>query len=206
MAPLLGLFFSKNWIRGMRKYHITLIISSLLIGGQGRILTADLENSNLRWLAEKVTGSHWGNVSLKKGVVEFKDDRLISGEFIVDMTSIKVMDIKDSPWGDKLEAHLHAGDFFDTEKYPEAYFFLNSALIKNNKIIINGDMTIKDKKHPIEFNCEIIHSDGLASAKGQMKIDRTLYDITYRSAEYYPDIGDRMIDDIFTIDFEIETK
>jgi len=190
----------------MRKYHITLILSSLLIGGQGRILTADLENSNLRWLAEKVTGSHWGNVSLKKGVVEFKNDQLISGEFIVDMTSIKVMDIKDSPWGDKLEAHLHAEDFFDTGKYPEAYFFLNSALIKNKKIIINGDLTIKDIKHPIEFTCEIIHSNGSASANGQMKIDRTLYDITYRSADYYPDIGDRMIDDIFTIDFEIETK
>ena len=38
----------------------------------------------------------------------------MSSEFIVDMTTIEVMDIKGTPWGKKLEAHLHSKDFFDT--------------------------------------------------------------------------------------------
>ena len=42
---------------------------SILIGGDTKTLTVDLEKSNLRWVAEKVTGSHWGYVNVKKGSV-----------------------------------------------------------------------------------------------------------------------------------------
>jgi len=190
----------------MKNYLIVSILVSSLVGGEIRTLTAEPEISNLRWIAEKVTGSHWGYVSLKEGSIEIKNNRLVSGEFIVDMKTIKVMDIKDSPWGKKLEAHLHSKDFFDTENHPEAHFSLHSVKMKNNNLLISGDLTIKDITHPLDFNCEVTHAKNSSSAKGQMKIDRTLYDITYRSFKYYPDIGDRMIDDIFTIDFEIDAK
>ena len=60
--------------------------------------------------------------------------------------------------------------------------------------------------HPIEFVCEIFQSVDQASARGKMEIDRTLYDVTYRSARYFPNIGDRMIHDIFTVNFEIDAK
>ena len=78
--------------------------------------------------------------------------------------------------------------------------------MKNNDLLISGDLTIKDITHTLDFNCEVSHAKNSSSAKGQMKIDRTLYDIIYRSFKYFPDIGDRMIDDIFTIDFEIDAK
>ena len=78
--------------------------------------------------------------------------------------------------------------------------------MKNNDLIVSGDMTIKDITHPLDFNCAIVNNENTSSAKGQMKIDRTLYDVTYRSFKYFPDIGDRMINDIFTIDFEIDAK
>jgi polyisoprenoid-binding protein YceI len=71
---------------------------------------------------------------------------------------------------------------------------------------IASDLTIKGISHPLEFPATVRFSDKGASAKGQIKIDRTLYDIKYRSGKYFPDIGDRMIYDTFTIDFEIETK
>jgi len=190
----------------MKNYFIISILVSILIGGDTKTLTVDLEKSNLRWVAEKVTGSHWGYVNVKKGSVEIKNDRLVSGEFIVDMKTIEVMDIKGTPWGKKLEAHLHSKDFFDTENYPEAYFSIHSVKMKNNDLIVSGDMTIKDITHPLDFNCAIVYRDDTSSAKGQMEIDRTLYDVTYRSFKYFPDIGDRMINDIFTIDFEIDAK
>lgn len=190
----------------MKNYLIVSILVSSLVGGEIRTLAADPEISNLRWIAEKVTGSHWGYVSLKEGSIEIKNDRLVSGDFIVDMKTIKVMDIKDSPWGKKLEAHLHSKDFFDTENHPEAHFSIHSVKMKNNDLLISGDLTIKDITHTLDFNCEVTHAKNSSSAKGQMKIDRTLYDIIYRSFKYFPDIGDRMIDDIFTIDFEIDAK
>ena len=46
--------------------------------------------SSLNWHAEKVTGSHDGNVALKNGSLEMKNGKLVGGTIIMDMTSITV--------------------------------------------------------------------------------------------------------------------
>ena len=182
-------------------------MTSFLLGGnEEKTYKVDLNKSKLRWVAKKLTGSHWGNIHLKSGIVKIKNNLPISGEFIVDMKTIEVMDTKESIWGKKLQSHLHSKDFFDTENYPEARLSIKRVAMRNGRFMIDADLTIKSIMHPIEFVCEIFQSDGLASARGKVEIDRTLYDVTYRSARYFPNIGDRMIYDIFTVDFEIDAK
>ena len=192
----------------MKKHIIlTYMLTSFLFGGNGEeTYTIDLNKSKLRWVAKKLTGSHWGNIHLKSGIVKINNNLPTSGEFVVDMKTIEVMDTKGSSWGKKLQSHLHSKDFFDTEKFPEARLSIKRATMRNGSFIIDADLTIKSIMHPIEFVCEISQSDDLVNAKGKMEIDRTLYDVTYRSARYFPSIGDRMIYDIFTIDFEIDAK
>ena len=192
----------------MTKYIIlTCFLTSFLLGGnEEKTYTVDLNKSKLRWVAKKLTGSHWGNIYLKSGIVKIKNNLPISGEFIVDMKTIEVMDAKESIWGKKLQSHLHSKDFFDTENYPEARLSIKRVAMRNGRFMIDADLTIKSIMHPIEFVCEIFQSDGLASARGKVEIDRTLYDVTYRSARYFPNIGDRIIYDIFTVDFEIDAK
>ena len=186
---------------------LTLFLTSFLFGGnEEKTYTIDLTRSKLRWVAKKLTGSHWGNIRLKSGIVKIKNNLPIAGEFIVDMKTIEVMDTKGSMWGKKLQSHLHSKDFFDTENYPEAKLSIKKVTMRNGRFIIDADLTIKSIMHPIEFVCEIFQSDNIASARGKVEIDRTLYDVTYRSARYFPNIGDRMIHDIFTIDFEIDAK
>ena len=192
----------------MKKYIIlTCFFTSFILGGnEEKTYTVDLNKSKLRWVAKKLTGSHWGNIHLKSGIVKIKNNLPISGEIVVDMRTIKVMDTKGSSWGNKLQSHLHSKDFFDTENYPEARLSIKRVAMRNGRFMIDADLTIKSIMHPIEFVCEIFKSGDLANARGKMKIDRTLYDVTYRSARYFPNIGDRMIHDIFTIDFEIDAK
>tara|TARA_S200000501_G_scaffold67525_1_gene58977 strand:- start:3434 stop:4015 length:582 start_codon:yes stop_codon:yes gene_type:complete len=192
----------------MKKYIIlTCFLTSFLLGGnEEKSYTVDLNKSKLRWVAKKLTSSHWGNIHLKSGIVKIKNNLPISGEFIVDMKTIEVMDTKESIWGKKLQSHLHSKDFFDTENYPEARLSIKRVAMRNGRFMIDADLTIKSIMHPIEFVCEIFQSDGLASARGKVEIDRTLYNVTYRSARYFPNIGDRMIYDIFTVDFEIDAK
>ena len=186
---------------------LTLFLTSFLFGGnEEKTYTIDLTRSKLRWVAKKLTGSHWGNIRLKSGIVKIKNNLPIAGEFIVDMKTIEVMDTKGSIWGKKLQSHLHSKDFFDTENYPEAKLSIKKVTMRNGRFIIDADLSIKSIIHPIEFVCEIFQSSDLATARGKMEIDRTLYDVTYRSARYFPNIGDRMIHDIFTIDFEIDAK
>ena len=192
----------------MKKHIIlTYFLASFLFGGnEEKIYTIDLNKSKLRWVAKKLTGSHWGNIRLKSGIVKIKNNLPVSGEFIVDMKTIEVMDTKESIWGKKLQSHLHSKDFFDTENYPEARLSIKKVAIRNGRFMIDADLTIKSIMHPIEFVCEIIQSGDLASARGKMEIDRTLYDVTYRSARYFPNIGDRMIYDMFTVDFKIDAR
>ena len=186
---------------------LTFFLMSFLFGeSKEKTYTIDLNKSKLRWVAKKLTGSHWGNIRLKSGIVKIKNNLPIAGEFIVDMKTIEVMDTKGSIWGKKLQSHLHSKDFFDTENYPEAKLSIKKATMSNGRFIIDADLSIKSIMHPIEFVCEIFQSSDLATARGKMEIDRTLYDVTYRSARYFPNIGDRMIHDIFTIDFEIDAK
>ena len=45
-----------------------------------------------------------------------------------------------------------------------------------------------------------------ATAKGSIDINRTLYNIKYKSKSYFPDIGDRFIYDNFTLNFHIDTN
>ena len=39
--------------------------------------------------------------------------------------------------------------------------------------------------------------------KGEMKVDRTLYGIKFRSLKFFSDIGDKVINDEFTVGFDI---
>ena len=186
---------------------LTFFLTSFSFGGnEEKTYSIDLTKSKLRWVAKKLTGSHWGNIRLKSGIVKINNNLPIAGEFIVDMKTIEVMDTKGSIWGKKLQSHLHSKDFFDTENYPEAKLSIKKATMRNGRFIIDADLSIKSIMHPIEFVCEIFQSVDQASARGKMEIDRTLYDVTYRSARYFPNIGDRMIYDIFTVDFEIDAK
>ena len=191
----------------MKKLILTFFLTSFLFGGnEEKIYTIDLNKSKLRWVAKKLTGSHWGSIRLKSGIVKIKNNLPIEGEFIVDMKTIKVMDTKESLWGKKLQSHLHSKDFFDTENYPEAKLSIKRVTIRNGRFLIDADLSIKSIIHPIEFVCEIFQSGDLATTRGKVEIDRTLYDVTYRSARYFPNIGNRMIYDTFTVDFEIDAK
>ena len=72
------------------------------------------------------------------------------------MTTITVTDMQ-GKWSKNLEGHLKSSDFFDVERYANAFitFQSNEKFIKNNQINLNGMLTIKDIIHPISFTAEL---------------------------------------------------
>jgi hypothetical protein len=61
------------------------------------LLKINTEKSTLKWIGEKITTSqHSGSLDFKSGEMTIKDGLVISGNFIVDMTSISVEDISGS--------------------------------------------------------------------------------------------------------------
>lgn len=151
--------------------------------------------SKIVWKGYKVTGSHEGTIILKSGSLSFNEDKLIGGEFVMDMTSLNVTDLEGEYKG-KLEGHLKSDDFFGIENYPSASLvFTDVKATGKNSYSVTGDLTIKGKSNPITFSISIYGNKATAS----LKVDRTKYDVKYGSASFFDGLKDKAIYDEFDL-------
>ncbi|TWO31915.1 YceI family protein [Seonamhaeicola sediminis] len=159
-----------------------------------------VESSKVIWKGYKVTGSHQGTINLKSGVLNFEDDKLVGGEFVIDMTSINTTDLEGN-WKDKLDGHLKSDDFFGVATYPEATLvFTNVEASGKNAYKVVGDLTIKGKTNPVEFTISIYGSKATAN----LKIDRSKYDVRYGSSSFFDNLQDKVIYDEFDLITDLE--
>ena len=168
--------------------------------------------STLGWVGKKVTGQHNGTVEFKEGEVLVKGNQVVGGNFVVDMTTLKDEDIKDAGGNGKLIGHLKSDDFFSVEKNPTATFKITSlAPIKGaaadaDNMTVTGDVTIKGITNSITFPAKVGVKHGLPAASGTATVDRTKYDIKFRSKSFFENLGDKVIDNDFTMTFNVIAK
>lgn len=173
---------------------ITLIFSSFGLS-QAQSLTANLEQSNIRWYGEELTGkTHFGNLSFKDAHIEVQDGIITSGSFVVNMTSLSVEDLSGGGKA-RLEGHLKSDDFFSVEKHPEATLKINQkAKVENGVQTLSGELTIKGIQHPVEFTMNLGDNK---NALAELTFDRSKYNVRFRSGSFFENLGDKLIlDDI----------
>lgn len=165
--------------------------------------TVDVSNSHIDWIGSKPTGSHSGKLSLANGSFNFEKNTVKSGTFTIDMQSIEVTDIpKENDANASLVGHLKAPDFFDTEKYPTATFVILSSTAKDGKTMLNGNLTIKGITKPVSFPATIENKDNKVTLTSDLfAIDRTQWNIKYKSKSIFGDLGDKFIND--TIELKV---
>lgn len=152
--------------------------------------------SSIAWVGKKVTGQHSGTISFKDGALTFKAGKLTGGSFTVDMNSVNVTDIKTGEGKEKLEGHLKADDFFGTAKFPTSKLVFKTVKAKSaNVYTVTADLTIKNITKPVTFDLTV----DKASAKTTFKVDRTKYNITYKSGSVFDGLGDAAIYDDFDL-------
>ena len=198
-----------------KRMLLTLIATTMLVlVAQSGYAAAsiDIDKSKIEWLATKVTGQHNGTLTLKSGQVDIHGRDVKAARFVFDMNSIKVLDIEEEKWNSKLVNHLKSDDFFSVDKYPTATFELTSAKeLKGTKagepnFTFSGELTIKGITHAVTFDALIDLTSAVARAQGRIIVDRTKYDIRYRSGSFFENLGDKTIHDEFTISFDVVTK
>ena len=196
-----------NIIRAAAKFIIVLV--GILTAGD--TLQVDLVNSQIEWIGRKVTGEHSGTLNLSGGWVVLDKNSINSGKFIFDMASISNTDIESPEWKQKLEDHLKSEDFFHTDSFPHAILEIKgrqSLIIENSKKSdqILADLTIRGITHEIKFPFDLTQSQNNFTAEGSVVIDRTLYNIQYKSGKFFDELGDKLIYDDFTVQFMVQTK
>ena len=168
--------------------------------------------STLGWEGKAVTHGHNGTVQFASGDLQVNGSNVVGGTVTVDMKTIKAEDIKDADTQAKFYGHMAADDFFLVEKFPTATFKITSitpikgAKAGDNNATVTGDMTIKGVTNKISFPAKVGVKDGVAAASGTVSIDRTKYGLKYGSKSFFESIGDKAINDDFTLSFNVIAK
>ena len=164
----------------------------------------DKNKSQVKWSGKKVTGEHYGTIELKDGTVMVEDGKIAGGTFVMDMTTIVNEDISNESMNGRLVGHLKSDDFFSVEKHPDAKLVLKDVKHKSgDDYTFTAHLTIKEITHPVTFDAKSSVEDRKLTSKGKIEVDRTLYDIKFRSGKFFSDLGDNLIYDTFTLDFDV---
>jgi polyisoprenoid-binding protein YceI len=156
--------------------------------------------SSIEWVGKKIASQHNGNIQLKSGYIELRDNRIVAGDFVVDMTTITNADIDNESRNQRLVGHLKSDDFFGVEEYPTAHFAVSqSSEFNNGKASLTGNITIKGKTEPITFEVSRTGKEFGAT----LGIDRSKFDVRYGSDSFFENLGDNAIDNIFTLEIKL---
>lgn len=165
------------------------------------------EKSSIEWTGRKVTGSHNGTIAVKEGTFSFKDSILSSGSFVIDTRSIKILDVEDPETNAQFAGHLASDDFFNSEQYPQALFEIESAEPGDNGLYyVKGDLTIKGITHSADTVLHINSTGNTALLTGKIVIDRTKYNIRFRSGNFFTDLGDTLIYNNFDLNISLAAE
>ena len=180
---------------------ITLLSMSDAINAQKK-LVADTRQSTLNWLGEKVLGQHTGTIMLREGWLTWDNNRILSGEFIIDMTTIK-----DDDSNAKLEGHLRSDDFFGVDKFQTSKLVITgSDPFDKGTAFVRGNLTIKGITNPLEFRVTVQQKEEGLWFFANIIVDRSKYNVRYGSGSFFDNLGDKTIYDEFKVKVNLLVK
>jgi len=156
----------------------------------------DVAKSSIKWLGKKVTGEHSGAISLKEGSLEVENSKVTGGKVVIDMNSIVDTDIADAGMNGKLVGHLKGDDFFGV-----ATAELVITKVDGNNF--SGNLTIKGITNPTSFTATASKEGKNTVYKGTITVDRSKYNVRYGSKSFFDNLGDKVIYDEFTLEFNL---
>lgn len=167
----------------------------------------DTEASSAKWTGGKKIIKNYedsGSIKIKSGTVVFDKGMITGGEVVFDMTSITGEETSNTKVTvDKLSEHLKSEDFFEVETYPEAKYEVTDSKKTDSGYTLNGNLTLKGKTAPLMIPVKVITENGNIAMAGTAEVNRANWDVKYGSETFFSDLGDAIINDIFTLDFNV---
>ncbi len=167
----------------------------------------DTLHSNIYWKCDK----HNGLIKLKDGgFVLSGNHTIVGGKFIIDMHTIKDLDMNIKQYGTAVMIFENTlkNEFFEADTYPYAVFELQKIeKIKTDRYKLTGDFTLHGITNCISFEAAIqIDEKTIVLKSDQFSIDRTDWGIYRMSPKrpYSDDENGWTVPD--TIELHIEIK
>lgn len=151
-----------------------------------------------------------GTIPISQGeIVVYDDDTPMKGSFVFNVSDLHVGNVAKKPGQEGgLERHLKSDAFFNVEKYPTATFTLKDITTREGsddqfELQIIGDLKIKDITHEISFPATVYNKDEALHIQADTQIDRTKWDMTFASGNFFQNLGDGLVDDMVSISFNL---
>lgn len=175
-------------------------VQDTVIVRESGLFKINAKASVLNWKGERITGEyHLGTVDIKSGNIKAIDGNIVSGEMILDMTSMKESKPESEETTIVVMGYLQSERFFNTDKYPVALLTIKGEI--EDKLIC--DLTIRNVKKEVFIPFSKSIKNDTLRAIANFKIDRTNWGIDYRSAKNYKDIGMMAIKDSISFNTSI---
>ena len=166
----------------------------------------DPTTSKLTWLGKKkITGDeHNGTINLSSGALTIENNKVVSGEIFIDMSSIVNLDVTNEKYKKKLEGHLKSDDFFASDKFNFASFKFTNGGSKQ----VVGQLQIRDKVQTQTIPFTLTKAGDTYSIKGNLTFDRSQFDVKYNSETFFSlkKLGDKVIDNQISLSFDLKTS
>lgn len=148
--------------------------------------TVNTTTSKVEFIGSKTDGFHPGYFTLKNGVVVLDGGKLVGGNFVINLASLKITDGA----AEKLEKHLKEPDFFDFAKGTEATYTISSVKYTSaTQAEIDGKLTLKSATAPVKFIANVRGVDDKKFfAEATFSLDRTTFGINYGIGKVAKDV------------------
>ena len=175
----------------MKKRNLIALGATLFLAVGLQAQTVEISDGIILWKGSKVVpDSHEGTLNISKGTLTFEGDTFTGGTFTVDMNSIVCTDLSGGP-AKRLVGHLKSDDFFGVEEHPEATLVITNAEKTEGGYNVTGDFTIRGITHAEKF---VLKLNG-NKATADLEIDRSKYNVKFRSGTFFENLGDKLIKD-----------
>lgn len=174
--------------------------------GNDKYVMIDNNESIVTWRGYNLNGlnSQTGYVHISKGELMIEDGEFTAGTVEVDMNSIED---KNHGRDNKLVNHLKDPDFFEVEKFPFSTITITRvAPINVEYKEITGNLTIKGITNAVNFPVKMEMKDGIIKANGKLVIDRTLWNVRYKSGKFYDNLANQTMSDSIEFHIKIAAK
>ena len=163
----------------------------------------DKKESVIIWKATMqftLGAGHFGYVDIANGELMVDKGQLTGGLVEVDMNTIA-----DERHGrdNNLVNHLKNADFFEVEKFSTSVFTITKVEpATGENVKVTGLLTIKGITNLVDFIANIEVKGGVVNANGKLTIDRTRWDVRYKSGKFFDNLADETISD--NVEFEVK--
>lgn len=190
----------------MKTTQLILLLLLMQLGAQAQQrYSLDNKKSKISWKVETI-GKHHGYILFSSGRLDYlPNGNPAVGYFVMNMKSMRSSDRPTPKGREEIDNQLRSPDFFDVTRYPLATMEVTQLLPTSTPLVyrVNGNLTIKGIRNPIEFNASINKKGDIISVKANLKIDRTKWNIDHKPDPKPMDFFGTIKDKIMTDDIQI---